>query len=623
VNKTFLALLLFLCLGCGSAHAQSCLSDSLFTAAGSDAQAGQGVFMPSSKWLPGQKLRVKFLDGNPAVIAKVKKDAEVWEQFANIDLVFVTAGEAEIRVSFKYKGSWSLVGKRSLTYSSDGTKGFSNNSGASMNFGWFDAGTSDEEIRRVTLHEFGHALGLLHEHQNLNRTFEWNLPVVFNHFMNELGWSRAEVQEQVIDRYGANTEYSNRAYDPYSIMHYEIPAEFIKKGRAVGNNTNLSAGDKTLIREMYPFDTATAGKASDVTFSDIDVEHNIVEDGEKGMKIKVDFTIKNALKQQHRLVAFFYDANGKQLKDTNGKFNTTGGGVAVNKFFTPAYESSRYESYTLFIPYSELEMPCGDFKLRLNVDVQKNGVEIAQSGAQYFTFGRCATINKIDAAIKHDVTVDGKTGMKIFPAFSVKRAKEKPMRVTAYFYHTDGTQLADAGDGKYAAANGQVAAWADIKPCCDITNYNLGANDGMSLFIPYDELNVPATDRQNLKFYLQVTQDDIKVAQSGWTPFAVNQRGRFKLYFENSCDEDASVLLYVKNMDDKWESKGWYPVAAGKNIFLEDTRNRIYYYYAKSANHAWKGAKIFAFKNTMYGFREKNIPDKDWGISKTQLTCER
>jgi hypothetical protein len=622
LNKTLLLLLLFLSFGASGAGAQSCLSDSLFTATGSDAQASQGVFMPSSKWLPGQRLRVKFLDGDPAVIAKVKKDAEMWEQYANIDLVFVTAGDAEVRVSFKYKGSWSLVGKRSQVYSSDGEKGYTTNAGASMNFGWFDSSTSDEEIRRTTLHEFGHALGLLHEHQNTNRTFEWNLPVVFNHFMNELGWSREKVQEQVIDRYGKLTEYSNRAYDPYSIMHYQIPAEFTLNHQAVGNNTNLSAGDRSLIREMYPFDTATAGKASDVTFNDIDVEHNIVQGGEKGMKIKVDFTIKNALKQQHRLVAFFYDANGKQLKDANGKFNTQGGNVAVNKFFTPTYEASRYESYTLFMPYSELEVPCGDFKLRFNVDVQKAGVEIAQSGSQYFSFGRCVTVNKLDVTVQNDVTVDGRLGLKIYPAFAIKRAKGKPLRVTAYFYRADGTKLTDKV-GKYSATSGRVAAWQDIKPCCDTANYNLGETPNMSLFIPYDELNVSLAERQNLKFYLYLTDDGAKVAESDWKTFAVDQRGRFRLYFENSCDEDASVLLYLKNLDDKWEARGWYSIAPGKNIYLEDTRNRIYYYYASSKNHAWKGEKVFPFKKTNYGFREKTIQDKDWGISKTVLTCEQ
>jgi hypothetical protein len=612
---------LLLFVGCANTFGQSCLSDSLFTSASSDAQASQGVFMTSSKWLPGQKLRVKFLDGNPAVIAKVKQDAEMWEQYANIDFVFVTTGEAEIRVSFKYPGSWSLVGKKSQIYSSDGEKGYTTGTGASMNFGWLTPASDDAEIRRVTLHEFGHALGLLHEHQNANRTFEWNVPVVLNHFMNELGWSRAKVEEQVFNRYGKTTEYSNRTYDPLSIMHYEIPAAYTMNGQAVGSNTDLSPGDKAIIREMYPADTATAGANSDVTFAAIDVEHNVVQDGEKGMNIKVDFTIKNGIKQEHRLGAFFYDANGKPLKDTNSKLNTTSGGVAVSKFFTPAFQSARYESSTLFMPYSELEMPCGDFKLRFNVAVQKGAATVAQSGAQYFSFGRCPTVNKLDMVVKNDVTVDGRLGMRIYPAFAIKRAKDQLMKVTTYFYRADGTKLMDTGDKKFAATDGQVATWQDIKACCDTTNYNMSENYNMSMFIPYDELGVLAAERQSLKLNLVITRENAKVVESGFKPLAANNPAKFQMHFQSTCNETMSVLIYFKNMADAWEAKGWYNLAPGKDMYVENTRNRLFYYYARSKSHEWKGAKTFAFAGTNYSFREKTIPEKDWGVTKTVLTC--
>jgi hypothetical protein len=35
------------------------------------------------------------------------------------------------------------------------------------NFGWFNSSTDLREIRRTTLHEFGHVLGCIHEHQAL------------------------------------------------------------------------------------------------------------------------------------------------------------------------------------------------------------------------------------------------------------------------------------------------------------------------------------------------------------------------------------------------------------------------------------------------------------------------
>ena len=35
-----------------------------------------------------------------------------------------------------------------------------------MNYGWLEPDTSTREYQRVVRHEFGHALGMIHEHQN-------------------------------------------------------------------------------------------------------------------------------------------------------------------------------------------------------------------------------------------------------------------------------------------------------------------------------------------------------------------------------------------------------------------------------------------------------------------------
>ena len=47
-----------------------------------------------------------------------------------------------------------------------------------MNYGWLTPDSDDDELRRVVLHEFGHALGLIHEHQNPEGGIEWNEPAV-------------------------------------------------------------------------------------------------------------------------------------------------------------------------------------------------------------------------------------------------------------------------------------------------------------------------------------------------------------------------------------------------------------------------------------------------------------
>ena len=100
------------------------------------------------------RARVRFLGGNPELQQKVAAVAQQWSQFANIRFDFGNDPVAEIRVAFiPGKGSWSAVGTDSL-----GFLGVLTNQ-PTMNFGWLTNASSAEEISRVVLHEFGHALG--------------------------------------------------------------------------------------------------------------------------------------------------------------------------------------------------------------------------------------------------------------------------------------------------------------------------------------------------------------------------------------------------------------------------------------------------------------------------------
>jgi hypothetical protein len=110
-------------------------------------------------WENGRRLRVKFLDGIGEVQNKVAAIAKEWELLANLTLDFVTSGASEIRISFADQGfSWSTVGTDALTVPSNG---------ATMNYGWLEPATSLREYQRVVRHEFGHALGMIHEARSL------------------------------------------------------------------------------------------------------------------------------------------------------------------------------------------------------------------------------------------------------------------------------------------------------------------------------------------------------------------------------------------------------------------------------------------------------------------------
>jgi hypothetical protein len=213
----------------------------------------QGVYYSDLKWDKGTIINVTFLNGDPFLQEKVKKFAPMWSQFANVTFKFVNDPKADIRITFdEGKGSWSLIGNQSKSFSVDQKSGttVNGNNGPSMNYGWFNKNTADEEFQRTILHEFGHALSLLHEHLNPLANIQWNKPKVYAYYMQTQGWSKDMVDKNVLNRYSA--DQTNGKYDPKSIMHYPISKEFTINGYEVGWNTNLSTDDKELIKMLYP-----------------------------------------------------------------------------------------------------------------------------------------------------------------------------------------------------------------------------------------------------------------------------------------------------------------------------------------------------------------------------------
>jgi len=200
--------------------------------------------MRYKKWLPGRTLHVRFLEGDPGVVGHVKKVAAEWMTYADITLVFDDASNSEIRVAFQQGGSWSNIGTDAKQVDA---------SEATMNYGWLDSETPDDEYSRVVLHEFGHALGFVHEHQNPINEIQWNKEVVYAYYAGEPNkWDRATVDRNIFARYAtAETQYTR--FDPTSIMEYPIPKEHTLNGFSVGWNKVLSPMDKCYASSVaYP-----------------------------------------------------------------------------------------------------------------------------------------------------------------------------------------------------------------------------------------------------------------------------------------------------------------------------------------------------------------------------------
>ena len=195
-------------------------------------------------WENGRKLRVRFLDGVPEVQNKVAAIAKEWEAVANLTLDFVNSGASQIRISFAEEGfSWSTVGTDALTVGS--TK-------PTMNYGWLEPTTSQREYERVVRHEFGHALGMIHEHQNpaAQGQIPWDKPKVYTYYAQQ-GWTKEDVDFNLFEVY-AEDATNHSAFDPTSIMEYAIPDSLTIGSYSIGWNTAFSSTDVDFMRRQYP-----------------------------------------------------------------------------------------------------------------------------------------------------------------------------------------------------------------------------------------------------------------------------------------------------------------------------------------------------------------------------------
>ena len=117
------------------------------------------------QWQPGQELRIRFRDGATALHELVEQFAREWLDNANLGFAFGNFPDAEIEVTFLGSGYSSLVG-------TDAVRRLDRRV-ASMRLGGFAPETDPTIVRRTVLHEFGHAIGCIHEQASPASKIPW------------------------------------------------------------------------------------------------------------------------------------------------------------------------------------------------------------------------------------------------------------------------------------------------------------------------------------------------------------------------------------------------------------------------------------------------------------------
>lgn len=197
-------------------------------------------------WNNNQTLKITFIDGTPEQKAEVEEVSKEWLKYANLYFKFYPSKSdmswretPDIVISFKAAGNNSQVGtdsKNMSTYSMS-----------------LSAPSKFKEINRhFIIHEFGHAIGLEHEHQHIDRNFDLDEAATLEYCLKEYKLPEISCRIHMLSTVSAKDHYFSK-YDPKSIMHYGFHAGFFKSNKVeIPASGTLSLLDKLEIANVYP-----------------------------------------------------------------------------------------------------------------------------------------------------------------------------------------------------------------------------------------------------------------------------------------------------------------------------------------------------------------------------------
>jgi hypothetical protein len=207
----------------------------------------QAAIVTKKQWPPGKVIKIMFMEGTSEEREIVERVVlQVYAPIVNLTFEFFgpnQISDSDVRITFRPNdGAWSYLGTDAYDIPKNQP---------TMNLGWLDRNNDYGVVK----HEFGHCLGMIHEHQNPDDTnvlaADWNKQVVINDLSGSPNnWSAETIQHNMFNKYNA-ADVTATTWDKTSIMEYSFPASWTHSGINIPMNQHLSDMDVAFLRRVY------------------------------------------------------------------------------------------------------------------------------------------------------------------------------------------------------------------------------------------------------------------------------------------------------------------------------------------------------------------------------------